>query len=215
MRPKTTLTGITATFVPFAILLSAALLAAEQSSALDHARLLYTSWVSLAFAAVALCLFVFPKTREGELELLTWTFSFAAYLVHFWYAFGLLYHASFAETYEGQGPVIASSNFALTALWTVDVAAGWTAARDAAWHRVVRWIARVWVLVTFVASAVFIFSGFVNVLGIAMMVAVAACILVRIVDVVQRRGRVAGAEPRAPEAAVGRGVDDGRLATRG
>ncbi|MBV9946515.1 MAG: hypothetical protein JOZ69_06685 [Myxococcales bacterium] len=214
MRSKATLPAVTATFVPFALLLSAALLAAEPSHALDHARLLYSSWVSLVFATFALCLFAFPKTRDGDLELLTWTFAFGAYLVHFWYAFGLLYHASLAETYKGQGALIATSNFALTALWAVDVAAGWMATRDVSWHRVLRWVARVWVLVTFVASAVLIFGGFVRVLGIAMMVAVVACVVVRVAEMVGGRRRARG-EYRALEAGVDRRADDGRLATRG
>jgi hypothetical protein len=207
MRPRITQTALAFTFVPFALLLSAALLAAEQADSLDHARLLYSSWVSLVFATPALCLFLFPSTRNGEYELLAWTFSYFAYLVHFYYAFGVTYDFSVAKTYAGQGPVIATSNFALTALWTFDVAASWMAHQGARWREVVRTLARVFVFATFVASAVVIFGGFVRVLGIAMIAAVGISAVVRVAEVVRgQRGPVQGEArlaPDAPDATVG------------
>jgi hypothetical protein len=188
MRPKLSQTAVTLTFVPFAILLSAALLAAEQSEALDHARLVYASWVSLAFATPALALFVFPRTRTSAYALLTWTFSLAAYLVHFYYAFGVTYHGSIAATYAGQGPIIATSNFTLTALWIVDVVTSWTIRRELRWLAALRLVARGLVLVTFVVSAVVIFDGFVRVLGSAMIVVIASCIAIRVIEFVRHRG---------------------------
>ncbi len=187
MRPKLSQTAVTLTFVPFAILLSAALLAAEQAEALDHARLVYASWVSLAFATPALALFVFPRTRTGAYALLTWTFSLAAYLVHFYYAFGVNYHGSVAATYAGQGPIIATSNFTLTALWIVDVVTSWTVRRELRWLAIERAVARGLVLVTFV-SAVIIFGGFVRVLGSAMIAIIASSITIRIIEFVRHRG---------------------------
>src|SRR5690349_17185944 len=123
MRPQISLKAWTSTFVPFALLLSVALLAPEVADSLDHGRLIYSTWVSLAFAIPALCLFVFPEQRDGDYEQLTWTFSYLAYLVHFYYAFGVTYGFSVEKTYGGQGALIATSNFVVTALWTFDVAA--------------------------------------------------------------------------------------------
>jgi hypothetical protein len=197
MRPKISQTAVTFTFVPFALLLSAALLAAERTESLDHSRLIYSSWVSLTFATPAVCLFIFPRTRNGDWELLTWTFSFVAYLVHFYYAFGLTYGWSFAATYTGQGVVIATSNFALTALWTFDVLSSWFGRRDGRWRQVERAAARLLVVVTFVASAVVIFGGFVRVLGVAMIAAVALSVIVRVVEVLRRRATERHANPLA------------------
>jgi hypothetical protein len=192
MRPTISQTAFAFTFVPFALLLSIALLAAEQADSLDHARLLYSSWVSLVFATPALCLYVFPRTRDGEYELLAWTFSYSAYLVHFYYAFGVTYGGSFARTYASQGPVIATSNFALTALWTFDVVANWAAPRNAKWHEAVRLAARTFAFTIFVVSAVVIFGGFVRVLGVTMIAAVACCLIVRVVTVLRERTQERG-----------------------
>jgi hypothetical protein len=188
IRPTISQTAVTATFVPFAVLLSVALLAAEQTETLDHTRLMVSTWVSLGFATVALSLFVFPRSRAGQYELLTWTLSFAAYLVHFYYAFGVKYGFSIARTYAGQGAVIATSNFALTALWTFDVAASWLARSEPRWLVIERAAARLYVFAVFVMSAVIIFGGFVRVLGIAMIAAVASCIAVRVFAGLARRG---------------------------
>jgi len=190
MRPTMSLTAVTSTFVPFAILLSVALLAAEQSDTLDHSRMIYASWIALGFAAVALSLFVFPRTRAGQWELLTWTFALAAYLVHFYYAFGVKYGFGIARTYAAQGPVIATNNFLVTALWSFDVAAGWFARRDARWLAIERVCARALVLVTFVTAAVIIFDGFVRVLGVAMVIAIVSCIAARVLERLARRGAV-------------------------
>jgi hypothetical protein len=195
--------ALASTFVPFALLLSAALLGAETADSLDHGRLLYSSWVSLVFAIPALCLFVFPTTRNGEYERLTWTFSYLAYLVHFYYAFGVTYDASFAKTYAGQGPVIATSNFTLTALWTFDVVASWRIREEHRWLAIERTVVRVLVFATFVMSAVVIFGGFVRVLGISMILAVAICVALRVLEVVRRRRAASDPGQLEADASVG------------
>jgi hypothetical protein len=192
-------TAVTFTFVPFAIALAIALLVPEQSDTLDHGRLIFASWVSLACSAVALCLFVFPSTRNGQYELLTWTLGFAAYLVHFYFAFGVKYGFSVPRTYAAQGVVIATSNFLLTALWTFDVAAGWAVRGVPRWQVIERAVVRALVFVTFVMSGVVIFSGPVRVLGIAMIAAIALCVAVRLADLFGRRGVAHPSEPLATE----------------
>lgn len=187
MRPSISQTAVTCTFVPFALLLSAALLAPERSDALDYGRLIYSIWVALAFAVPALCLFIFPRSRAEQYELLTWSFSFSAYLVHFYYAFGVTYGFSVARTYAGQGPVIATNNFLITTLWTFDVATSWVGLPSAQWIRVARVLARILVFSTFVASAVVIFGGFVRVLGVLLVSAIAVCISLRVIQVVRQR----------------------------
>src|SRR6266852_1222652 len=180
---KVSQTAVTSTLVPFAVLLSSAVLAAERAEALDHSRLLYSSWVSLVLAIPALCLFVYPATRNSDYERLTWTWSYVAYLIHFYYAFGLTYGWSFARTYSSQGAAIATNNFLVTAIWTFDVATSWSVRRSYRWLEIERWVTRLFVFVTFVVSSVFIFHGFVRLLGISMMAAVILCVVARIVQV--------------------------------
>lgn len=199
-RPVISQTAVTFTFVPFAIALAIALLVPEQSDTLDHGRLMYASWVSLACSAVALCLFVFPSTRNGQYELLTWTFGFAAYLVHFYFAFGVKYGFSVPKTYAAQGAVIATNNFLLTALWTFDVAAGWGVRGVPRWQVLERVVVRALVLVTFVMSGVVIFGGPVRVLGIVMIAAIVLCVAVRLAEFLGRRGVAHPSEPLATEA---------------
>jgi hypothetical protein len=201
MRKNIGRTALAITFVPFALLLSAALLAAEQAEGLDHARLIYTTWVSLTFAIPALALFVFPGTRRGPYELLTWTFSYAAYMVHFYYAFGLNYHFSVALTYAGQGPVIATSNLLVTALWTLDVAASWWFDAQPRWLDVLHVAIRTLVFVTFVASGVILFGGFVRVLGVTMIVVVSGAIAFRAVRA--RRSPTTAERRLQPGASIG------------
>jgi hypothetical protein len=179
-------------------LLSAALLAAEAADSLDGARLIYTTWVSLTFAIPAFTLFVFPSTRRGPYELLTWSMSYAAYLVHFYYAFGVHYHFSIALTYAGQGPLIATSNLIVTALWTLDVAASWSLDGRRRWLDVLHVVIRTMVFVTFVASGVVLFGGFVRVLGVTMVAVVSGAVAIR---AVRARRHPASAEPRLPAGA--------------
>jgi hypothetical protein len=181
-RRTITLTTITTTFVPFGLGVSAALLAAEMTQSLTHARLIYSIWVSLALATPALCLYVLPARSEERRGywLLFWTFSYVAYLVHFYYAFILTYHASIPELYVNQRVLIATSNLIVTALWGIDVLLGWVADPNARSVRIVTAAAHLLVFVTFFASSVLIFGGPGRLFGLAMTAAVAACLLYRI-----------------------------------
>jgi hypothetical protein len=167
-RPSVSLHAFTATFVPFALLLSAALLAAETSDSLDHHRLVYTIWVSLALATPALTLFILPAHRDRDYVRLLWTFSYAAYLVHFYYSFGVQYHWSISELYQGQKPLIATSNLLLTAAWSFDAVAGWLFATPPIWLRIEQVATRAFLFVEAVVSSLVIFNGFVRVIGVLM-----------------------------------------------
>jgi len=177
-----TLGEFASTFVPFVVLLVAAMWAAEATLELTRFRLIYSVWVSLAFAIPALYLFVRSdrSPRATAYWVLCWTFSFLAYLVHFYFAVFRVYHGSLAAMYWKQGPLIATSNLVVTALWTADVALAWLSDRDASWIRVEQVVAHGAVALTFFVSGVLIFGGFARVLGLLMTAAVAWGLLRRI-----------------------------------
>lgn len=180
-----TLTRFTATFVPFGLLVSAALLAADTAPDASRARLDYSIWASLALAIPAFALYVWPG-RSGPKAAywrLLWTFAFLAYLVHFYYAVAVHYHGSLRAVYQGQGVTIASSNFLVTGWWALDVALAWLVDDDPGqrrWVRVQRGLVVTGVFVVFTAASVFLFHGFVNVLGYALVAVVAGGLAVRL-----------------------------------
>ena len=195
---KITLGQVTATFVPFGVLLSFALLGAEVSQNLVMARVRTSSWVALGFFTVAFCLYLWPgeTPRRRSWWLLTWTFAFLAYLVHFGYSFFGAHHGSLKEVWESQRPLIATSNFLVTFWWAADVIHAWLR-REGKWRGLARTVLHLLVFITFGVSSLVLFSGVVRVLGILMVLAVLFSLAVRLV---RRRHRES--QPRPAEAAV-------------
>src|SRR5437764_1095854 len=140
------LTELTNVFVPFVLLLAAALLLPETRQGVLHARIIYTIWVALGFLIPAVFLFFLPGNgpRKSAYWLLCWTAGLIAYLVHFYYTVGVFFHGSLREVYAAQRPVIATSNLIDTAWWTFDVVLAWFV-RDRKWIRVQRVIAHVYI----------------------------------------------------------------------
>jgi hypothetical protein len=167
-RVQISLHAFTATFVPFASLLCAALLAAETTDSLDHHRLVYTIWVALVLAGPTLAMFSLPQHRDRDYNRLLWSFAYLAYLVHFYYAFGRQYHWSLTELYEGQRSLIATSNLLLTVVWSFDIVAGWLFVAVPLWLRIEQVAVRALLLVEAVTSTLFIFHGPVRIIGAAL-----------------------------------------------
>lgn len=189
-----TLGQFTATFVPFALLLSAALMGAEVSQTLVLARVHTSSWVSLAFFTVAFCLYLWPgdSPRRRSWWLLAWTFALLAYLVHFGYSFFGVHHGSLEDVWQSQRPLIAGSNFLVTLWWTADVVHGWLR-REGRWRGILRTLLHLLVFITFVVSSLVLFGGAVRILGALMTAAVAVALGARLVRRL-RRPRPAPAE---------------------
>lgn len=135
------MTRFTRTYVPFALLLSFALLAAELSQNLDLHRTIYAIWATTVLLIPALCFFVFAEDSETARAywLWLWTFSYLLFMVHFYWAVFIIFgsiHTTFAPRPEGQGRLIAGTNFFLTGWWTLDVVLAWTSWSRERW---VRW----------------------------------------------------------------------------
>ncbi len=177
-----TLTEFTNTFVPFALLVSMALLAAEATQALPKYRMIYAIWASLALTIPSLCLFILPGDTQHQRNYWTlfWTFGYLAYLVHFYYAVFVHYHGSLSEVFSHQGVKIAGPNFLLTGLWGLDVVLAWTADASHRWVRIERVISHIVVIGIFFVSSVVIFKGSVNILGYLMTGSVLVCLAIRL-----------------------------------
>ena len=179
--PRITLGQLAATFVPFAVLLFAALMGAEAAQNLTVTRVRTASWVSLAFFAVAFCLYLWPgdSPRRRSWWLLAWTFALLAYLVHFGYAFFGTHHGSLREVWQSQRPLIATSNFLVTFWWTADAALAWLRPAGS-WRGVARTLIHLLIFVTFFVSSVVLFGGVARYLGLALataaLISLGACL---------------------------------------
>ena len=190
-----TLSQFTNTFVPFALLLTAAMMAPEAPQILDNHRAVYTIealvyyrtiysiWLTIAFLTAAEVLFFLPgdSERKRNYWLLCWTFGFLAYVVHFYYTVGVIFHGSLGEVYAKQGVLIATSNLLVTAWWAFDLLLAWLVKSTSKWIRVQRVFAHLYIPLTFFASAVVIKRGFVRGLGILMTLGILISIALRLV----------------------------------
>jgi hypothetical protein len=178
---RITLGQITATFVPFALLLSAALLGAEVAQNLVLTRVHTSSWVALGFFTVAFCLYIWPgdSPRRRSWWLLVWTFALLAYLVHFGYSFFGPHHGSLRDIWQSQRPLIATSNFLVTLWWTVDVILAWLHREN--WRGIARTLIHLLAFVTFFTSSLVLFGGVVRVFGALMTAAVLIALGARLV----------------------------------
>ena len=188
-----TLTQFTATFVPFALLLSAALMAPEAPQILDNHRAYYniellvyyrtifSIWLTMVFLIAAEVLFFWPGDSPSRRNywLLCWTFGFLAFAIHFYFTIGVIFHGSLREVYAKQGVVIATSNLVDFAWWGFDLVLAWFVRKEAKWIRVQRVLAHLYIPLTFFVSAVVIKRGFVRGLGILMTVAILGTLAVR------------------------------------
>ena len=189
-----TLGQFTSTFVPFAFLLAAAMMVPEAPQIIEHHRAVYTIealvyyraiysiWLTIAFMIPALALYFLPgdSDRKQNYWLLCWTFGFLAYLVHFYYTVGVIFHWSLREVYAKQGVMIATSNFLDTAWWAFDLLLAWFVSSKAKWIRVQRTLAHIYIPATFFVSAVVIKHGVVRALGILMTLSLLISIAIRL-----------------------------------
>jgi len=193
-RPHITLSQFASTFVPFAFLLAAAMMVPEAPQIIDNHRAVYTIealvyyraiysiWLTIAFMTPALALYFLPgdSSRKTNYWLLCWTFGFLAFVVHFYYTVGVIFHWSLREVYAKQGAMIATSNLLDTAWWAFDLLLAWFVSSNAKWIKVQRTLAHLYIPATFFVSAVVIKHGVVRVLGILMTLSLLISIAIRL-----------------------------------
>ena len=175
------LPDITVSFVPFGLLLGAALLVPENAADPTMARTVYTIWVTTALVTPALCAFALPghSPRKQSIWILFWTFAFFADIAHMLYAYFGVYQGSFQQFLAGQGVFPAIINVIFTVWWTLDVLLAWFHDDSPQWIQTQRVAAHLFIGLTFFASTVILKHGFINVLGAGMTAATLVCLLIR------------------------------------
>ncbi len=181
-REDISLAEWTHTYVPFGILMTLALMAAEMAQNLVHQRMIYSIWVALVFLIPAICLYLLPGVSSKKVHywLLFWTFSFASYFVHFYYSV-FVFHGGIAAVYEGQGALIASSNFLVTLWWALDLLLAWFGSSESKWIRTQRTGAHIYITLTFFMSSVILVGGQVSrTLGVLLAAGTVISLILRI-----------------------------------
>src|SRR5215212_6839805 len=179
---KITLGEFTVSFVPFALLLPAALLGANLKTDVGFYRTIYTIWVTTILVIPAYCAFTLPGVSPHKFNIwrLFWTFAWIVYIVHVWYAFFYVYHGSFQEMVVGQEGIF---NVFITTLftlwWTFDVLLAWFSKRQDGWVHKQRIAWHWFAFGNFVASTIFLRPGIVTIFGVALVLAVLICLAYR------------------------------------
>ena len=144
-------------------------------------RAILTIWVSTLLLIPALCLYTLPSSGscQANLARLFWTFSYLAYMVHFWYA-GFVIFGGIAGILENMRPPIAITNLVLTAWWTLDVVLTWAVRSDGLVVRLEQILARTLIFLVFAVTEIFLRPTMIQYLGITLVVCVAISLLVRL-----------------------------------
>lgn len=177
-----TLGQFTVSFVPFALLLSAALFGALMQMDVGLYRTVYTIWVTTILVIPAYCAFTLPgdSPRKHNVWLLFWTFAYIVYIIHMLYAVFSVYHGSFKEMVVGQeGIRNVLLNVIFTVWWTVDVLLAWFGKRQDGWVHKQRVALHWFAFGNFFVSTIILRPGIVTIFGVTLTLAVVVCLAYR------------------------------------
>lgn len=166
----------------FGLLIAAALLAPEVTLNLDRFRTIYTIWATIVLLIPAFCFAVFSNVGPTPYNYwrLFWTFSYVAYLFHFYWAVFVIFKG-FSGTVAGQGALISGVNFVLTAWWGLDVVLLWLGPGKAKWVRVEQTLARLFVFLIFGLTTLVLRPTIITkALGVTLVTAVALSLIARV-----------------------------------
>jgi hypothetical protein len=163
-------------------------------------RIIFTIWITTLFLTVALCFYTLRRpTAVSAYWLLFWTFSYLAYLCHFYWAALVLFQGDLTEILHsklGVDPdpekVVCNPipDLVLTAWWGLDVILAWVVfwsptskGQNPRWLQLERGAITLFAFVAFFGATVLAAKAemVVRVLGVLMVVSVLACFGVRIV----------------------------------
>jgi hypothetical protein len=161
-------------------------------------RIVFTIWVSTVLLTFALCFYALRRPNApSSYWVLFWTFSYLAYLLHFYWSAGVLFGWDFTSkdgilhSRIGTNPdpekVVCNPipDLVLTVWWGLDVLLAWLvfASPCPKWLRIERGAVSLFAFVVFFGATVLAAKAgpVVRVLGVLMVVSVLLCYLVRIV----------------------------------
>jgi hypothetical protein len=156
-------------------------------------RIILTVWVATALLTVALCFYALRRpSGPSNYWVLFWTFSYFAYLLHFYWSAGVLFEWNFAEILHskiGTSPnpekVVCNPipDLILTAWWGIDVVLAWLVLSNPRWLRLERGAVSLFTLVAFFGATVLAAKAgpIVRVLGVLMALSVVFCYALKVV----------------------------------
>jgi hypothetical protein len=161
-------------------------------------RIVLTIWVSTILLTLALCFYVLGRpTAPSNYWVLFWTFSYLAYLLHFYWSAGVLFGWDFTgpdgvlHSRVGVNPdpekVVCNPipDLVLTVWWGLDVVLAWfiVASPGPRWLRIERGAVSLFAFVAFFGATVLAAKAgpIVRVLGVLMAVSVLSCYVALIV----------------------------------
>jgi hypothetical protein len=179
-RRSVTMREVAVTLVPTTLALVTAVMMVAQGPDLTLHRIINTIWISTALLIPALCLFAVRRTDvRRRYALLLYTSAYAAYMVHFYFAV-VVHFGGIQGTFAGMRKPIATTNFVLTAWWTLDLLVAWLAPLDARWVRVERFAAMTFLYLVFVVTELFLRPTAIKYLGFTLAVLVPICLVSRL-----------------------------------
>ena len=156
-------------------------------------RIVFTIWVATLLLTVALCFYALGRPgAPSNYWVLFWTFSYLAYLLHFYWSVGALFGWDLAEVLHskiGTNPdpekVVCNPipDLVLTAWWGLDVLLAWFVLASPRWLRAERGVVGLFAFVAFFGATVLAAKAgpAVRALGVLMAVSVLSCYGLRIV----------------------------------
>jgi hypothetical protein len=180
-RPGISPRELAVTVLPTAVALTAAL--AEQAWTPNPTmhRITNTIWLATILLIPALCLYAIPQANDARRRyaLLAYTCAYGAYMAHFYYTV-FVHFGGIQGTFEGMRKPIATTNFILTAWWTVDLFFAWFASPRATLVRAERFAAMTFLYLVFVVTELFLRPTAIKYLGFTMAILVPLCLLARL-----------------------------------
>ena len=177
-------------YILFGLLLVIALILPEITLDPDLYRTNYTIWNTTFLLIPALCLYMFRGVSHAvdNYWRLMWTFSLLSFLVHFYYG-TFVELDGFGDTFDVQGPVVASTNFLLTFWWTLDVILLWSLKSKPRWASIQRLILIVVIFILFTVGNIVLKSEAILPLGIAFtaLITLSFCIRLYIIPLRQSK----------------------------
>jgi hypothetical protein len=165
----------------------------ERPHTVVYYRIVFTIWATVVLLIPAFCFYVLRRPAvTSSYWLLFWTFSYLAYLAHFYWAFFVLFGGNLDEVLHskmGMNPdpekVVDNPvpDLVLTVWWGIDVLLAWTITYNSRLVQIQRGILQVFAFVAFIGATVIAPKAGIEVrlLGIVLFLVVTFCFVVRVV----------------------------------
>ncbi|HEX7998544.1 MAG TPA: hypothetical protein VF528_09150 [Pyrinomonadaceae bacterium] len=122
---------------------------------LDLHRTFFTAWAALILVIPALCTFLFRRSSKSAAGywIAFWTVSFAAFLVHFYWAVAIIFGNDWSRVFNTTRVSAALPDTIFTVWWGLDVLLAWLIQSETAWIRIQRVLIHLFAFILFFAGS--------------------------------------------------------------